>query len=39
MGLFHAKFDEFDDFDCEIVHFPYLDEDVPRRAAYGVYRS
>ena len=27
-----------DDFDFEIVNFPYLDGDVPRRASYGVYR-
>ena len=26
-----------DDFDFEIVNFAYLDEDVPRRASYGVY--
>ena len=28
-----------DDFDFEIVNFPYLDGDVPRRAYYGVYIS
>ena len=26
-----------DDFDFEIVNFPFLDGDVPRRASYGVY--
>ena len=31
--------DKRDDFDFEIVNFPYLDEDVPRRASYGVYVS
>ena len=39
MGLFHAKYDKRDDFDFEILIFPYLDGDVPRRATYGVYIS
>ena len=30
-------YDKRDDFD--IVHFPYLDGDVPRRPSYGVYIS
>ena len=30
-------YDKRDDFDFEIVNFAYLDEDVPRRASYGVY--
>ena len=32
-------YDKRDDFDIEIVNFPYLDGDVPRRASYGVYIS
>ena len=31
--------DKRDDFDFEIVNFPFLDETVPRRASYGVYIS
>ena len=27
----------YDDFDFDIVNFPFLDGDVPRRASYGVY--
>ena len=30
-------YDKQDDFDFEIVNFPYLDGDVPCRASYGVY--
>ena len=26
-----------DDYDFEIVNFPYLDGDVPRRSSHGVY--
>ena len=26
-----------DDFDFEIVNFPFLDGDVPRSTCYGVY--
>ena len=26
-----------DDFDFEIVNFPFLDGDVPRSTSYGVY--
>ena len=28
-----------DDFDFDIVNFPFLDGDVPRRPSYGVYFS
>ena len=31
--------DKRDDFDFEIVNFPFLDGDVPRSTAYGVYIS
>ena len=31
--------DKRDDFDFEIVNFPFLDGDVPRAASYGVYIS
>ena len=30
-------YDKLDDFDFEIVNFPYLDGDVPRSTSYGVY--
>ena len=30
-------FDKRDDFDFEIVNFPFLDGDVPRSTSYGVY--
>ena len=29
--------DKRDDFDFDIVKFPFLDGDVPRRASYGAY--
>ena len=32
-------YDKRDDFDFEIVNFPFLDGDVPRRRSYGVYIS
>ena len=32
-------YDKRDDFDFEIVNFPFLDGDVPRSASYGVYVS
>ena len=32
-------YDERDDFDLEIVNFPFLDDDVPRSTSYGVYIS
>ena len=31
--------DKRDDFDYDIVKFPFLDGDVPRRTSYGVYIS
>ena len=32
-------YDKRDDFDSEIVNFPFLDGDVPRSTSYGVYIS
>ena len=32
-------YDKRDDFDFEIVNFPFLDSDVPRSTSYGVYIS
>ena len=32
-------YDNLDDFDIEIVNFPFLDGDVPRSTSYGVYIS
>ena len=32
-------YDKRDDFDFEIVSFPFLDGDVPRSTSYGVYIS
>ena len=32
-------YDKRNDFDFEIVNFPFLDGDVPRAASYGVYIS
>ena len=31
--------DKRDDFDFEIINFPFWDGDVPRAASYGVYVS
>ena len=39
MDLFSKIYDKRDDFDFDIVNFPFLDGDVPRRASYGVYIS
>ena len=40
MILFYTKiYDKHDDFDFEIVDFPFLDGDVPRSTSYGVYIS
>ena len=40
MGFFSSKiYDKRDDFDFDIVNFPFLDIDVPRRPSYGVYIS
>ena len=33
------NYDKRDDFDFEIVNFPFLDGDVPRSTSYGVYIS
>ena len=39
-GLILCKiYDKHDDFDFEMVNFPYLDGNVPRWASYGVYIS
>ena len=39
-GLLSSKiYDKRDDFDFDIVNFPFLDGDVPRSTAYGVYIS
>ena len=32
-------YDKRDDFDFDIVNFPFLDGDVPRSTSYGVYSS
>ena len=32
-------YDKRDDFDFDIVNYPFLDGDVPRRTSYGVYIS
>ena len=32
-------FDKRDDFNFDIVNFPFLDGDVPQRPSYGVYIS
>ena len=32
-------YDKRDDFDFDIVNFPFLDDDVPRLASYCVYIS
>ena len=37
-GFVSSKiYDKRDDCDFDIVNFPFLDGDVPRRASYGVY--
>ena len=39
-GFVSSKiYDKRDDFDLDIVNFPFLDGDVPRRASHGVYIS
>ena len=39
-GFVSSKiYDKLDDFDFDIVNFPFLDGDVPCRASYGVYIS
>ena len=37
--VLQKKYDKSDDFDFEIVNFPFLDGDVPRSTSYGVYIS
>ena len=32
-------YDKRDDFDFNIVNFPFLDCDIPRSTSYGVYIS
>ena len=37
-GFVSSKvYDKRDDFDFDIVKFPFLDGDVPRSTSYGVY--
>ena len=39
-GFVSSKiYDKRDDFDFDIVNFPFFDGEVPRRASYGVYIS
>ena len=39
-GVVSSKiYDKHDDFDFDIVNFPFLDGDVPRSTSYGVYIS
>ena len=39
-GIVSSKiYDKQDDFNFEIVNFPFLDGDVPRSLSYGVYIS
>ena len=39
-GFVSSKiYDKRDDFDFDIVNFPFLDGDVPRRPSYGIYIS
>ena len=39
-GMVSSKiYDRRDDFNLEIVNFPFLDGDVPRSPSYGVYIS
>ena len=39
-GIVSSKiYDKRDDFNFEIVNFPFLDRDVPRSPSYGVYIS
>ena len=37
-GIVSSKmYDKRDDFNFEIVNFPFLDGDVPRSPSYGIY--
>ena len=39
-GIVSSKiFDKWDDFNFEIVNYPFLDGDYPRSPSYGVYNS
>ena len=39
-GFVSSKiYDKRDDFDFDIVYFPFLDGDIPRAPSYGVYIS
>ena len=39
-GFVSSKiYDKRDDFDFDIVNFPFLDDDVPRSTSYGIYIS
>ena len=39
-GMVSSKiYDKRDDFNFEIVNFPFLDGDVPRSHSYGIYIS
>ena len=39
-GIVSSKiYDKRDDFNFDIVNFPFLDGDVPRSLSYGVYIS
>ena len=38
-GFIKTKTDKRDDFNFDIVNFPFLDVDIPRSASYGVYIS
>ena len=39
-GIVSSKiYDKWDDFNFEIVNFPFLNGDVPRSPSYGVYIS
>ena len=39
-GFVQTKiYDKRDDFDFDIVNFPFLDGDIPRSTSYGVYFS
>ena len=37
-GIVSTKpYDKRDNFDYDIVNFPFVDDDIPRRPYYGVY--
>ena len=38
-GIASKIYDKRDDFNFEILNFPFLDGDVPRSPSYGVYIS